>query len=101
MTIECVAADGTVTMKLKGELDHHAAMQTLKQVSEQIDSRRPVALCMDMGGVSFMDSSGIAVLLGSFKRMKEIGGSFRAVKVSDQAKRVLTTAGIDRIITLS
>ena len=100
MFFECVSDYDSVTLKLKGELDHHAATQTLRQVSEQIDSRRPTELCIDMRGVSFMDSSGIAVLLGSHRKMLEIGGTFRAVGVSDQAKRVLSTAGIDRLITL-
>ena len=101
MLFECVGDNDTVTLKLKGELDHHAAMQTLRQVSEQIDNRRPTELCIDMRGVSFMDSSGISVLLGSYRRMLEIGGNFTAVGVSDQARRVLATAGVDRLITLS
>jgi len=100
MHFECQTDRESVTLKLKGELDHHAAMQTLRHVSEQIDSRRPTSLCLDMRGVSFMDSSGIAVLLGSYRRMMEIGGRFKAVGVSDQARRVLSTAGVDRLIAL-
>ncbi len=101
MTLESTVNGSSLTVKLKGELDHHAATQILKRVGEQIEYERPTALSIDMRGVSFMDSSGIAVLLGSYRRMQEAGGSFSVCGVSDQSKKLLTAAGIDRLIPLT
>ena len=92
--------NSTVTLCLHGELDHHAAQNILIQIGELIDGRRPERFVLDMGGVSFMDSSGIAVILGAFRRMDEIQGEFQVMKVNAQARRVLTAAGIDRVISL-
>jgi stage II sporulation protein AA (anti-sigma F factor antagonist) len=100
MELSCLERNSTITLCLHGELDHHAAQNILLQVGDLIDGRRPERFVLDMSGVSFMDSSGIAVILGAFRRMNEIQGEFHAVKINAQARRVLTAAGIDRIVSL-
>ena len=99
MELSCLEKNSTVTLQLHGELDHHAAQKILRQIGELVDGRRPERFVLDMGGVDFMDSSGIAVILGAFRRMKEIQGDFQVVRVNTQARRVLSAAGIDRMIT--
>jgi len=47
-----------------------------------------------------MDSSGIALILGTLKRMKELDGQLEVKNLQGQAKRVLTAAGIQKIIDL-
>lgn len=51
-------------------------------------------------GVSFMDSSGIAVVMRALKRMRAMGGSAAIKSVPPQAKKVFTAAGIFRIVPL-
>jgi stage II sporulation protein AA (anti-sigma F factor antagonist) len=99
MELSCLERNSTVTLCLHGELDHHAAQNILLQVGDLIDGRRPERFVLDMSGVNFMDSSGIAVILGAFRRMNEIQGEFQVIKLNMQARRVLTAAGIDRVIT--
>jgi stage II sporulation protein AA (anti-sigma F factor antagonist) len=56
---------------------------------------------LDFSGVSFMDSSGIAVVLRTCRRMQEVGGKLRAVNVPEQAAKVLRAAGVERMVPLT
>ena len=58
----------------------------------------PRQLTIDMGGISFMDSSGIAVLLRAHRQMCRLEGELRVVNVPPQAKRVFQAAGLGRVI---
>ena len=92
--------DGRLELKLTGELDHHAAKKTMLAIGGIIDRSLPRECVMDMGGLTFMDSSGIALVLNMHKRMAEIGGAASVINVSHQPMKVLTAAGINRIVTI-
>jgi stage II sporulation protein AA (anti-sigma F factor antagonist) len=55
-------------------------------------------LTLDLSGVTFMDSSGIAVLLRALRRVRELSGSVRVIHVPAQPAKVLRAAGVDRLI---
>ncbi len=92
---------GKLTVHLMGELDHHGARQTMVEIIDRIDLNLPRSLVLDMSGLTFMDSSGIAVVLKSYKSMKELGGTMLVVNVPRQAMKVLDASGIQRIISIS
>ena len=92
---------GKLTVHLTGELDHHGARQTMLEIIDRIDINLPGYLVLDMSGLTFMDSSGIAVVLKSYKSMKELGGKMLVVNVPRQAMKVLDASGIQRIISIS
>jgi stage II sporulation protein AA (anti-sigma F factor antagonist) len=83
---------------LSGELDHHAAHQTLVEVSAALEEHMPLHCVLDLSGLSFMDSSGIAVVLGTYRRLKSYGGDLAVAHVPNHAAKVLTMAGVDRIV---
>ena len=87
-----------MTVRIEGEIDHHAAQTQLTELGRRIDAARPKLLTLDLGGVSFMDSSGIAVLVRSLRRMRELGGSMTVRNVPSQPLKVLKAAGIDKLI---
>lgn len=89
-----------LTLTLRGELDHHGAKEVMQRLEWELDSTLPVKLTLDFSGVSFMDSSGIAVVMRALKRMRAMGGSAALRNVSPQAKKVFTAAGIFRIVPL-
>jgi len=101
MTVKFISDGCRLTASLYGELDHHEANETLKAVSDEIDSVLPRDLTVDMGGVGFMDSSGIAVALRLYKKVGYIGGRLRIENVRTQPMHVFDAAGIDRIISIS
>ena len=64
----------------------------------QIDLELPRSLTLDLEGVTFMDSSGIAVLLRAYRRLGELGGAVKVVHVPAQAGKVLRAAGLDKLM---
>ena len=98
MPVDCLEVGQTLTAKIAGEVDHHAAKDLMIQLGREIDTVLPQALELDLGGVSFMDSSGIAVVLRTWKRMKELGGGMTLRTVPPQAAKVLKAAGVDKLI---
>lgn len=100
MAIKCRGEDRALYAAIDGELDHHRAREVLAELDRQIDLELPRRLTLDLGGVSFMDSSGIAVLLRASRRMKELDGSLRVVRVPQQAAKVLRAAGLDKLMEL-
>lgn len=89
-----------LTLGLDGELDHHAAKTIIREIGELVDSKLPLRCVLDLGDVSFMDSSGIAVVLGLYRRIYEIGGEIKVTNVQTQSFKVLSAAGVDKIVPL-
>lgn len=98
MPVTCACSDRNLTAKLSGEVDHHGARTMMEELERQIDLNLPRRLVLDLSGVTFMDSSGIAVLLRAWRRVGELNGSVSVVHVPAQAVRVLHAAGIDRLM---
>ncbi len=98
MAVTCTGEDRALTLHLSGEVDHHGAREMMAELERCVDAALPRALTLDLGGVSFMDSSGIAVLLRAYKRLGELGGSVRVTNVPAQAERVLKAAGLNRLM---
>ena len=65
-----------------------------------IDAALPRLLVLDFSGVTFMDSSGIALILRSQQRMQLLEGSVVLKNIPAQARRVLDAAGIGRLVSI-
>ena len=59
-----VPGSGTLAAYLSGEIDHHAAQSIRREIDAQVDDRLPELLTLDFSGVTFMDSSGVGLILG-------------------------------------
>ena len=86
---------------LSGELDHHAAHQALVEIAAALDEHMPLHCVIDLSGLTFMDSSGIAVVLGTYRRLKSYGGELAVTRAPNHAAKVLTMAGVDRIVPIA
>lgn len=93
--------NGKLTLFLSGELDHHAARGVVSNIEEMIDDYFPRDCVIDMSDLSFMDSSGIAVILKTYKRMNELGGRTWLEGVNSQPLRVIDASGIDRMVPIT
>ena len=100
MEINAKSADRNLLLELSGELDHHGARNSLREVEMAIDAALPKTLVLDMAGVTFMDSSGIALILRAQQRMQLLDGSVVIRNIPAQAKRVLDAAGIGRLVSI-
>ena len=85
-------------LAISGEVDHHGAREIMGELERNIETSLPRVLELDLGGVTFMDSSGIAVLLRAYRRLGALGGEVRVHNVPPQAARVLRAAGLDKLI---
>ena len=81
-------------------MDHHAAGDLTDKIMDKISAYLPRDFILDMRGVTFMDSSGIAIVLRTYRKMNGIGGRLRVENVGKQPMHVFDAAGIDRIINL-
>lgn len=98
MDIKVQSADRNLLLELSGELDHHAAKDAIRELELAVDAALPRRLLLDFGGVTFMDSSGIALLLRAKRCMDALDGSMQVCRVQPQAKRVMDAAGISRLV---
>ena len=101
MKVETAFNEGRLKLLFSGELDHHAARRIMAEIENNIDVMLPRDCVIDMAKVTFMDSSGIAVILKTHRRMNEIGGRVWVENVPKQPMRVIDTAGIERLIKVS
>jgi len=100
MEITAKSADRNLLLEFKGEMDHHGARNALRELEMAVDAVLPKTLMLDMTGVTFMDSSGIALILRAQQRMHLLDGSIVVCNVPSQARRVLEAAGIGRLVTI-
>ena len=93
-TVTFSAADDVLYAYLAGEIDHDAAQGLRIQLDDALLTRSPRILVMDLGGVGFMDSSGIGLILGRQRCARTLGGSLRIQHAPEQLRRVLPLASI-------
>ncbi len=86
-----------INVFLDGEIDHHSASLIRVSIDEAVIRKRPALLVLDFDKVSFMDSSGIGLVMGRYKLMKSIGGKIRVQNLSPGAYKVMCLAGIERL----
>ena len=85
-------------VKLSGELDHAAAPKLAKVLDGYIRDNDLKELRLDMKGLTLMDSSGIGVLMGRYKRMKSKGGSVSVCHMNKSIEKVMQLSGLFQIL---
>ena len=98
MPVTCKEDKRHLMAQVAGELDHHGARSVMEELDRRIDQARPRELTLDLSGLTFTDSSGIAVLLRTYRRMAQSQGSMRVVNTPAQAGKVFKAAGLERLI---
>lgn len=98
MAVTCEESERCLKAFISGELDHHHAKQVMEELDRQIDLALPRQLVLDLGELTFTDSSGIAVLLRASRRMAQIQGTMTVVHTPQQAQRVFDTAGLNKLV---
>ena len=100
MTIKLTETDTEMTIEFMGEIDHHSAKKVLLQIDLYLQKKLPPKTTFDFSQVTFMDSSGIAIVLKGYKVTKEYDGIFHVINVPPQAYKVMKAAGLNRIINI-
>lgn len=92
--------DGQLTIVLTGEIDHHCAKHYITSISGKIEAYTPRVCVLDFREVSFMDSSGIAVVINTLRNMTQINGELLISGLGDQPKRVFRASGVDKLVKI-
>ncbi len=100
MKVDIKNENGTAVARISGEIDHHNAKSVRTELDHYIVTAQPRELAIDLGGITFMDSSGIGLIMGRSKLMKECGGSLEVRNAQPYIRRVLRLAGVERIVRI-
>lgn len=92
--------NGQLTIALSGEIDHHKAKLYMQAISSKIEAYIPKICVLDFQDVAFVDSSGIAVVIGALRNMNRIGGKLMLCGLADQPLKVFRMSGIDKLIEI-
>ena len=96
MNIIGSCVNGILTLRFAGELDHHFAREALAALTERIDAFLPRVCVLDLRELTFMDSSGIALILRAEREMRALQGKLILENVPEQPQRVLRAAGLQQ-----
>ena len=92
--------EGRLTVVLTGEIDHHCAKEYIQSIAAKIEAYTPSECVLDFGEVTFVDSSGIAVVINALRSMTQIEGKLRLSGISPQPMRVFQASGIDKLVEI-
>ena len=92
--------NGRLTVALTGEIDHHCAKAYIGSIAAKIDAYTPDCCILDFQEVSFVDSSGIAVVINALRNMTQIEGKLLLTGISPQPMRVFRASGIDKLVEI-
>ncbi len=98
MNVEFKLREGCMRILLKGEIDHHTAKDICKASDMHIMNERPHTVLLDFSFVTFMDSSGLAVVVGRKRLCEKTGAKIYIVNISGHPEKILRMAGADRLI---
>lgn len=86
--------------RVKGEVDLSTADRLRQELESSLEHARAHILCLDLEGVSFMDSSGLGVILGRYRRLSQKGGKVAICRPQPQVRRLLDLAGLSKIMDI-
>ena len=92
--------DAVLYVKLSGDIDHHSAKGVRDSVDDLMRRNNPLELELDLSAVEFMDSSGLGLVLGRYKKQTDMGGKMRIVNPTKRVMQILQLAGVEKIIKI-
>jgi stage II sporulation protein AA (anti-sigma F factor antagonist) len=92
--------NGELTVALTGEIDHHFAKKYIQAIAGKIEAYTPSTCILDFRDVTFMDSSGIAVVINSMRFMSRLGGRLFLSSLQEQPKKVFYASGLDKLVNI-
>lgn len=97
--LSCLATldHGQATVAVSGELDMSTAPQLSQSLAEVLD-QHPREVTVDLGGLSFIDSTGLALIVRTSNALRAHEGSLRLVRPTPPVRRVLEIVGLDGLL---
>lgn len=98
MDVRFSMRDRCLIAKPVGEMDHHTCERIRLRIDQEYDEQGALHLIFDFKGIDFMDSSGIGLIMGRYRKASLMGGRVVLVHVSPKLDRVFALAGLYKIL---
>lgn len=92
--------DNCLMVRLPEEVDHHLAAYISENADHYILQTKVEHVVFDFEDTKFMDSSGIGIIMGRYRKIACFGGKVYAIHVDKQIKRILTLSGVAGIVEI-
>ncbi|MCI5538941.1 MAG: anti-sigma factor antagonist [Oscillospiraceae bacterium] len=98
MSVSFKYRDGYLTSVLCGDIDHHHALSIRESIDSQMSKYMPSKLILDFHDVTFMDSSGVGLVMGRYKNASVFGCGVKLVNMSQKVRRIMKMSGLEKIV---
>lgn len=99
--IKCYLEDKTLLVEiLSAELDHHVARDVREEVDSILMKKQIDYIIFDFQYVNFMDSSGIGVIIGRYKKIVNYGGRVSVINMNSRVRKLFNLSGMSKIINI-
>lgn len=90
--------ENVLIVRLSGELDHHESTGLREAWQKKLQEEQVQHVVLNLQHVTFMDSSGIGVILGRYKEILRLGGELVVCSVNPAIQRIFEMSGLFKII---
>ncbi len=90
-------SNNVLTAYIEGEIDHDSAAKIRVKLDGAASMLKPRVMCLDFSKVSFMDSSGVGLVMGRYRQMKLLGGALRVTNIPDNMYRIFAMSGLESL----
>lgn len=98
MNSEYREKDKLLVIHITEEMDHHIVEKIKGEIDNEMERRMPRKVVFDFGGVTFMDSAGIGMIIGRYKTAALLGAKVEMTQVKNNVKKIFEMSGVSRII---
>lgn len=98
--MKAYSAQDKLIVSLDGEIDHHSAAEIREGLDKMIAVSRPKVMVLELSGIDFMDSSGLGLVLGRYRRLNEMGSQMVIKNPGARTEKILAMAGVDKLIKI-
>ena len=100
MSVEISVNGEVTTAYLCGEIDHHSAAALRSTIDNAVEINMPSLLILDFSRVSFMDSSGIGLVMGRYRNLIRFGAKLHITGASPQIYKVMRLSGMEKLASI-
>ncbi len=98
MELKCMKKNKTLIIQVSGEIDHHTAKELREKADAALEQMGGKNIIFGFQEVTFMDSSGIGVMIGRYKQIQSLGGRIAVVGANEKIGEIIRLSGLSKIL---
>lgn len=100
LTLQVQHSHNVLIVRLCGELDHHTAEKVRQTIEKELEKEIYTHLVLNLADLEFMDSSGLGVILGRYKKVTQLGGKMMLCSIRPSIYRLMEMSGLFKILPI-